>query len=937
MKIKFKSFIAILLVFISVFVSFTANYSVVNAVAINEIDTILPDDYSNIMENYSPTVYGTLRTSFLKKMDNGNYQVVCYADKLYILTYNSDFDLKESKSLDLELPKYGGVYLGEIYNYVVCGQNRNSNQEKGGEVYRIIKYDKNFNKIDSLSLYSDETYTIAPFDSGNVSIDEFGNELTVYTSRLRHDGHQSNLSIRINTDNMTIINPYELSAFPSMHASHSFREIVRYDNEDPVYVDLSDGNPKRSVYLQSVYGDASLMDISGDYGDNRTFAELSGLEISSTNYLVVGTYLNNLMNNVFISSFDKTSGNVEKQWLTASSPISTEAVGNPRIVKVNDNTFVVMWMSGINIEYVLVDGCGKIISNLKTFNFQKLSDCQPIYDNGKVIWINVYDGVLSFVQINDLDASGTYKADVNYKESEDAWDGTADTSWYNSSKSKFNLTTPEQLAGLSKLVNEGNSFYGKTVNLLNDIYLNAKSPIIEFEYDNEWIPIAEEQYDDDVCFDGVFNGNNHHIYNMYVSNRYDGGLFGVIGDNGIVKAITVSQGFCNSHGSIASCNNGVIMFCFNRSNIEGFGSQTGSVGGICDLNYNLIYGCKNYGSVYGDSVGGIVGRNFDSGTVNCCANLGWVQGRDYVAGIVYLNHGWIYNCYNTGIVSGAGDGFNSAGWLGGIVYESNTYPSRDIYGCYFAGIFEKLSDYAVARPIGTSDATDCYYLSENDDSQSNDSVSYAEMSSQSFLNKINSTKIPTQWLQDTIGINDGLPITVADYNIYNNTYKMQPEIWISYSGDLNELELNDGTFNLHYSLYYCDEAPTVSLSNPDIAGIKYSTDNKSGTVTLNLKKVGNTDIVLRFKETENNCETVFRINITIVNTTSPGDVNADCEINAKDRMTLTRYLAKWSGYEDIDMTAADVNQDGIVNAKDRMILTRHLAKWQGYETLPFDK
>ena len=68
-----------------------------------------------------------------------------------------------------------------------------------------------------------------------------------------------------------------------------------------------------------------------------------------------------------------------------------------------------------------------------------------------------------------------------------------------------------------------------------------------------------------------------------------------------------------------------------------------------------------------------------------------------------------------------------------------------------------------------------------------------------------------------------------------------------------------------------------------------------------------------------------------------GDINNDSEVNAKDRMMLTRHLAKWTGYENIDMTAADVNNDGDVNAKDRMVLTRHLAKWQGYETLPFDK
>ena len=74
--------------------------------------------------------------------------------------------------------------------------------------------------------------------------------------------------------------------------------------------------------------------------------------------------------------------------------------------------------------------------------------------------------------------------------------------------------------------------------------------------------------------------------------------------------------------------------------------------------------------------------------------------------------------------------------------------------------------------------------------------------------------------------------------------------------------------------------------------------------------------------------------IPIVTAVIPGDTNNDGFVNAKDRMTLTRYLAKWSGYEDIDMTAADVNSDGEVNAKDRMILTRHLAKWQGYEILP---
>jgi len=68
-----------------------------------------------------------------------------------------------------------------------------------------------------------------------------------------------------------------------------------------------------------------------------------------------------------------------------------------------------------------------------------------------------------------------------------------------------------------------------------------------------------------------------------------------------------------------------------------------------------------------------------------------------------------------------------------------------------------------------------------------------------------------------------------------------------------------------------------------------------------------------------------------------GDVNGDGTVNNKDRLVLTRYLAKWTDYpaEVINMAAADVNADGTVNNKDRLILTRHLAKWTGYEELPY--
>ena len=69
--------------------------------------------------------------------------------------------------------------------------------------------------------------------------------------------------------------------------------------------------------------------------------------------------------------------------------------------------------------------------------------------------------------------------------------------------------------------------------------------------------------------------------------------------------------------------------------------------------------------------------------------------------------------------------------------------------------------------------------------------------------------------------------------------------------------------------------------------------------------------------------------------TVQGDADGDGVIDSRDRVCLTRHLAKWAGYEDIDEKAADVNADGKVDTKDRIILARHIAKWKGYESLPY--
>ena len=89
----------------------------------------------------------------------------------------------------------------------------------------------------------------------------------------------------------------------------------------------------------------------------------------------------------------------------------------------------------------------------------------------------------------------------------DTWDGSADTSWYTepSTTNTYTITTAAQLAGLAQLVNDGNSFSGKTVKLGADIDLAGK----------EWTPIGKSG----AMFQGTFDGGENTISNLKISSE----------------------------------------------------------------------------------------------------------------------------------------------------------------------------------------------------------------------------------------------------------------------------------------------------------------------------------------------------------------------------------------------------------------------------------
>lgn len=457
----------------------STDFSGISANQIKEYELELgdiPEDYTNILSNLKPSIYGTCRTSFWGVMPDGGYQLVVYDEKLYVNYYDEALQLIFAQTLELELPKWGGVYLGKENNYVVCGNSRQSSESDGGEVYRVTQYDKNFQRIASISFNSDETYTSVPFDSGNVSIAENDSTLIVYTSRLRLDGHQSNIALRIHTEDMTAADVRGIGSSPDVHVSHSFRQIVKYDGMDAVYVDLSDGYPERSVYLQSSYGNKVMLAIAGQYGDNVTNTEITGVGISENSYLVTGCSQNYEENNVYLSCYNKETKKMEGTWLTWGTAFASgKKVGNSQLVQITNNRYVVAWntQSGAfrTLEYVIVDDSGNTVSELKTKRNVELTDMEIGYDSiYGVHWVSVQDGKIFLQCVLDFQEDGSYQAQTDYKKANNVWDGTSDISWYSADQSVFEISTAEQLAGLAELVNQGNDFDGKKILLLNDIF-----------------------------------------------------------------------------------------------------------------------------------------------------------------------------------------------------------------------------------------------------------------------------------------------------------------------------------------------------------------------------------------------------------------------------------------------------------------------------------
>lgn len=163
-------------------------------------------------------------------------------------------------------------------------------------------------------------------------------------------------------------------------------------------------------------------------------------------------------------------------------------------------------------------------------------------------------------------------------------------------------------------------------NCTSEAYSKGKQFVLEADINLQGI-----RFEPIPVFAGTFDGNGYAIIGLSLNGAgSDLGLFRFVQPEGTVKNLSV-------HGSLTPQG--------SRCN----------VGGIAGTNRGTLENCRFEGEIMAeDTLGGIAGRNEETGAVIRCENVGQLTGNLKTGGIAGCNEGRIEGCVNWGDVNATG-------------------------------------------------------------------------------------------------------------------------------------------------------------------------------------------------------------------------------------------------------------------------------------------
>jgi len=287
---------------------------------------------------------------------------------------------------------------------------------------------------------------------------------------------------------------------------------------------------------------------------------------------------------------------------------------------------------------------------------------------------------------------------------------------------------PWKIYTLDHLLYLGNhpSDYNKYFILMNDIDMAGHTysqAIIAPDTDNVTTGFQG------TVFTGSFNGNNHRILNLTITDttgRDYIGLFGYIGTAVVIQNLGVENVSISTSGTNSICIGaltgyligGSITNCHSTGAISASGNNSGSLGGLVGNQYTgtitTCYStCSVTGGVNNHYLGGLIGTAHDN--VTTCYSTGSIYAgttSTYFGGLAgYHYGGTISNCYSTSAVTSN----TNTRYAGGLIGASTSYLTTisTIRNCYSTGNVSTPGSYDIGGFVGyTTDIgtiiTNCY-------------------------------------------------------------------------------------------------------------------------------------------------------------------------------------------------------------------------------------
>lgn len=299
------------------------------------------------------------------------------------------------------------------------------------------------------------------------------------------------------------------------------------------------------------------------------------------------------------------------------------------------------------------------------------------------------------------------------------------------------ISSAEQLLLLGQVYSDyPNKSFKQTANI--DL-----SPYADIEDGKGWIPIGWE-VNNGTPFQSIYDGGGYTITGLAINRPEDSniGLFGTIGEFGVVNNVHISSGTINGKhtvGAIAAINYGSIVNSGSNVEINGgsylgglvgenygvisngtviatVSGSGGTIGGLAATNYGLVIDshvtgnnsvtCVTYGNdcdivAQSSPSGGLVGKNYN-GRISESSSSASVKGTYSVGGLAGENNGEIFRSHASGNVISSD--WRTGGLVGineGLIRHSYANGNVNAPGRFTGG----LVGYNFAGEIAWSHAT----------------------------------------------------------------------------------------------------------------------------------------------------------------------------------------------------------------------------------------